>query len=174
MFAERTAEELDAIKKRWATKGNVLEAPKMIEAKARDMLRHYVDSVMPNGFKAQVVATSRLAAVRYREAFLHARDELVAEIEKLDPAHDDSRGHRPGRRAADQDGTPRARLGASPADQGAGLRAGHLGQPQRRSRLAAVVRWGQAQDQHRRLQAAPRRRVRRPTRARCLPSRSSS
>jgi len=86
MFAERTAEELDAIKKRWATRGNVLEAPKMIEAKARDMLRHYVDGVMPNGFKAQVVATSRLAAVRYREAFLRARDELVAEIEKLDPS----------------------------------------------------------------------------------------
>jgi type I restriction enzyme R subunit len=86
MFADRTDEELDAIKKRWATKGNVLEAPKMIEAKARDMLRHYIDGVMPNGFKAQVVATSRLAAVRYREAFLRARDELVAEIEKLDPA----------------------------------------------------------------------------------------
>ncbi len=86
MFAERTAQELDAIKKRWATKGNVLEAPKMIEAKARDMLRHYVDIVMPNHFKAQVVATSRLAAVRYREAFLAARDELVAEIERLDPS----------------------------------------------------------------------------------------
>jgi type I restriction enzyme, R subunit len=86
MFAERTAEELDAIKKRWATKGNVLEAPKMIGAKARDMLRHYVDIVMPNHFKAQVVATSRLAAVRYREAFLAARAELVAEIEQLDPS----------------------------------------------------------------------------------------
>ena len=86
LFSERTSEELDAIKKRWATKGNVLEAPQMIEAKARDMLRHYVDAVMPNGFKAQVVATSRLAAVRYRAAFLHARDGLVAEIEKLDPA----------------------------------------------------------------------------------------
>jgi type I restriction enzyme R subunit len=86
MFCERTAEELDAIKKRWATKGNVLEAPKMIEAKARDMLRHYVDGVMPNGFKAQVVATSRLATVRYRAAFLQARDELVAEIENLDTA----------------------------------------------------------------------------------------
>ena len=86
MFAERSAEELDAIKKRWATKVNVLEAPKMIEAKARDMLRHYVDGVLPNGFKAQVVATSRLAAVRYREAFLHARDELVFEIENLDPS----------------------------------------------------------------------------------------
>jgi type I restriction enzyme R subunit len=86
MFSERTAEELDAIKKRWATKGNVLEASKMIEAKARDMLRHYVDGVMPSGFKAQVVATSRLAAVRYRAAFLQARDELVTEVEKLDPA----------------------------------------------------------------------------------------
>ena len=85
MFAERTAEELDAIKKRWATKGNVLEAPKMIDAKARDMLRHYVDGVMPSGFKAQVVATSRLAVVRYRDGFLRARDELVAEIEKLAP-----------------------------------------------------------------------------------------
>jgi type I restriction enzyme R subunit len=86
MFSERTAEELDAIRKRWATKSNVLEAPKMIEAKARDMLRHYVDGVMPNGFKAQVVATSRLAAVRYQMAFVRARDELVAKIERLEPA----------------------------------------------------------------------------------------
>lgn len=84
MFAEHTPEQIEAIKKRWATKGNVLEAPKMIEAKARDMLRHYVDTVMPNGFKAQVVATSRLAAVRYRDAFLLARSELVAELEALD------------------------------------------------------------------------------------------
>ena len=87
LFAERTAEEIDAIKKRWATKGNVLEAPQMIESKARDMLRHYVDGVMPNGFKAQVVATSRLAATRYREALIRARDQLVADIEALDPAH---------------------------------------------------------------------------------------
>ncbi len=86
MFAERTKEELDAIKKRWATKGNVLEAPLMIGAKARDMLRHYVDSVMPNGFKAQVVVTSRLAAVRYRDAFLAASDQLVVEIDGLDPS----------------------------------------------------------------------------------------
>jgi type I restriction enzyme R subunit len=86
MFAEHSESELDAIKKRWATKGNVLEAPKMIDAKARDMLRHYVDSVVPNGFKAQVVATSRLAAVRYWDAFIRARQEMVAEIEALDPA----------------------------------------------------------------------------------------
>jgi type I restriction enzyme, R subunit len=85
MFVERTPEELEQIKKRWATKGNVLEAPKLIDAKARSMLRHYVDAVLPNRFKAQVVATSRLATVRYRDAFLAARDELLAELDCLDP-----------------------------------------------------------------------------------------
>ena len=85
MFAEHTPRELEAIRARWATKGNVLEAPKLIAAKAHSMLRHYVDTVMPNRFKAQVVATSRLAAVRYREAFLAARDELLADLDRLDP-----------------------------------------------------------------------------------------
>jgi type I restriction enzyme R subunit len=71
MFAEHTPQELEAIRTRWATKCNVLEAPKLIAAKAHSMLRHYVDTVLPNRFKAQVVATSRLAAARYREAFLN-------------------------------------------------------------------------------------------------------
>ena len=83
MFADHTPEELEAIKQRWATRGNVMEAPKLIAAKARSMLRHYVDTVLPNRFKAQVVATSRVAAVRYREAFLAARDELLAELDAL-------------------------------------------------------------------------------------------
>jgi type I restriction enzyme R subunit len=85
MFAKHTPEEVEAIKKRWATRGNVMEAPKLIAAKARSMLRHYVDTVLPNRFKAQVVATSRKAAVRYREAFLAARDELLAELDALAP-----------------------------------------------------------------------------------------
>ena len=46
------------------------------------MLWHYVSTVLPDGFKAQVAATSRLATVRYRDA-LSARDDLVAEIERL-------------------------------------------------------------------------------------------
>ena len=49
MFAGHTPEELEAIKQRWATRGNVMEAPKLIAAKARSMLRHYVDTVLPNG-----------------------------------------------------------------------------------------------------------------------------
>ncbi|MEP4545222.1 MAG: type I restriction endonuclease subunit R [Saccharospirillum sp.] len=84
-FAGKSDEELEAIKKKYATKGNVLEAPKLIEEKARDMLRHYVTYILPNGFKAQVVAYSRLAAVRYKGAFEKARDELLGEAAYLSP-----------------------------------------------------------------------------------------
>ncbi|HVZ36828.1 MAG TPA: HsdR family type I site-specific deoxyribonuclease, partial [Polyangiaceae bacterium] len=84
MFSERPAEELEAIKRKYATKGHVLEAPKLIEAKARDILRHYVENILPNGLKAQVVAYSRLAAIRYAEALARARDELVTEAKALD------------------------------------------------------------------------------------------
>ena len=100
MFAGHTPEELEAIKQRWATKGNVMEAPKLIAAKARSMLRHYVDTVLPNRFKAQVVANSRLAAVRYRDAFLAARDELLAELDAPGPGAEVGRRGRPGGLAA--------------------------------------------------------------------------
>jgi type I restriction enzyme R subunit len=39
--------------------------------------------VLPEGFKAQVVATSRQAAVTYYEKLEQARRELVAELEAL-------------------------------------------------------------------------------------------
>ena len=86
MFGEKSPEELEAIKRKYATKGKVLEAPKLIEAKARDMLRHYVQNILPSGLKAQVVAYSRQAAVRYFDALMSARDELVAEALALDEA----------------------------------------------------------------------------------------
>ena len=54
-----TPDELAVIKAKYATEGDVLEAPLLIEQKARDMIRHYVGVVLPEGFKAQVVATSR-------------------------------------------------------------------------------------------------------------------
>ncbi|MCG8417722.1 MAG: type I restriction endonuclease subunit R [Proteobacteria bacterium] len=86
MFGEKSREELEAIKRKYATKGNVLEAPRLIAAKARDMLRHYVEHILPNGLKAQVVAVSRRAAVRYYDSLCTARDELVADAEALDAA----------------------------------------------------------------------------------------
>ncbi|SET85318.1 type I restriction endonuclease subunit R [Paracoccus homiensis] len=87
MFRGRTDEELEAIRKKYATSGNILEAPALIAEKARDMLRHYVTNLLPNGYKAQVVAYSRTAVIRYHAAFLVARDELMAEAAAL-PDHD--------------------------------------------------------------------------------------
>jgi type I restriction enzyme R subunit len=86
MFAELSDSELEKLKARYATTGSVVEAPKLIAAKAKSMLWHYVSTVMPNGFKAQVTASSRRATVRYREALLAARDDLVAQIAAL-PVH---------------------------------------------------------------------------------------
>jgi type I restriction enzyme, R subunit len=83
LFREHTHEELEAIKKKYATKGQIFEAPDLIRDKAHDMLRHYVTNILPNGFKAQVVAYSRLAVVRYLDAFVAARDELLAQAEAL-------------------------------------------------------------------------------------------
>lgn len=85
MFDERTSEDLEKLKARFATTGAVLEAPLLIADKARSMMWHYISTVMPGGFKAQVSATSRLAAVRYREALMAARDEIVDQIEALSP-----------------------------------------------------------------------------------------
>lgn len=85
LFCDYTETEKHVIKNKYAAEGDVLEAPKLISEKAADMLRHYVRAVLPNGFKAQVVAVSRLAAIRYRDALEEARDRLVQEIEVLDP-----------------------------------------------------------------------------------------
>ena len=85
MFRDRSQEELEAIKAKYATKGNVLEAPKMIAAKAEDMLRHYISNILPNGFKAQVVTVSRLAAIRYHDAFQESKRKLISRLDALDP-----------------------------------------------------------------------------------------
>jgi type I restriction enzyme R subunit len=85
LFRERTPEELEAIRQKYATKGPIFDAPALIADKARDMLRHYVTNILPNGYKAQVVAYSRLAATRYVKALKIARDELIAEAHALAP-----------------------------------------------------------------------------------------
>lgn len=83
LFRQHSQEELEAIKKKYATKGHIFDAPALIADKARDILRHYVTNILPNGYKAQVVSYSRLAAIRYFEALRAARDELLAEAQAL-------------------------------------------------------------------------------------------
>jgi type I restriction enzyme, R subunit len=86
LFRDYTKNELAVIKAKYATEGDVLEAPLLIEQKARDMIRHYAGVVLPEGYKAQVVATSRQAAVTYHAKLEQARRELVAELEALPAA----------------------------------------------------------------------------------------
>ena len=86
MFRTYTKAELAIIKAKYATEGEVMEAPMLIEQKARDMIRHYADVVLPEGFKAQVVATSRQAVVTYLKKLEQARNELVAELMALPDA----------------------------------------------------------------------------------------
>lgn len=84
MFVGRSPRELEAIKAKYAIKENILEAPLLIQAKAANMLRHYIQTALPNGFKAQLVASSRLAAVRYQAALEAAKQELIAQLEAID------------------------------------------------------------------------------------------
>lgn len=86
LFRGYTNTELAIIKAKYATQGDVLEAPLLIEKKAADMLRHYVSVVLPEGYKGQVVATSRNAAVIYYEKLMAARATLVAQLEAMSPA----------------------------------------------------------------------------------------
>jgi len=78
LFAERSAEDLLAIKKKYGATGDILEAESRIGAIARDIVGHYVENILPNGFKAQVVCHSKLAALRYQRALRKALGERIA------------------------------------------------------------------------------------------------
>jgi type I restriction enzyme R subunit len=89
LFAERSQEDLLAIKKKYGATGDILEAESRIGAIARDLVGHYIDNILPNGFKAQIVCHSKLAAVRYQRAVREALQErLEKEREKPEPDND--------------------------------------------------------------------------------------
>jgi len=80
LFKDRSEEELLAIKKKYGATGDILEAEKRIDAIARDMVKHYLEHIFPNGFKAQVVCHSKLAAIRYEQAISSALKEHVERL----------------------------------------------------------------------------------------------
>ena len=67
VFADRSEDERAAIRQRFATEQAIAAAPRRIEAICLDLIDHFTRFIAPNGFKAQVVATSRHAAVTYKE-----------------------------------------------------------------------------------------------------------
>lgn len=69
-------EETDEIKGlNAAIKKAYLESEKTIKTKAKDMIEHYLEHVYPNGYKAQIVAPSQKAAVKYKKII----DEILQE-----------------------------------------------------------------------------------------------
>ncbi|MBI9047665.1 MAG: HsdR family type I site-specific deoxyribonuclease, partial [Anaerolineaceae bacterium] len=78
MFMDRSEEEVLAIKKKYGATGDILEAEERIKAIARDMVDHYISNILPNGFKAQVVCHSKLAAIRYQTSIQEALQERLA------------------------------------------------------------------------------------------------
>ena len=91
-FRDLTDDQRETLQQRYATAAQVLEAPELISAKAKDILRHYISTVMPGRFKGMIVANSREACVRYRDALNKARDELLAELQQPHPELPDGSG----------------------------------------------------------------------------------
>ena len=87
LFRHRTEEEILAIKKKYGASGDILEAEKRIEAIARDLVAHYIDNILPDSFKAQVVCHSKLAAIRYQKSIRAALAERL-DGERLKPKPD--------------------------------------------------------------------------------------
>lgn len=79
VFAHFGKQERKLILGRYTLKA-YLEDTDTIRDKAADMFEHYVSHVFPNRFKAQVVAYTRLAAIRYKEALEIARERKVDEM----------------------------------------------------------------------------------------------
>ena len=81
-FEDRTEEEKEAIKQKYANKKTVVESDERIEEVAKDILKHYKEYIYPNGFKAQVVCVSREACVKYYDALnKHMKDIIGEELE---------------------------------------------------------------------------------------------
>ena len=67
MFGEQPEEVREEIRRKYANRESVAEASRRIRTIALDIADHFGKHIRPNGFKAQVVAPSRKAALRYRE-----------------------------------------------------------------------------------------------------------
>ena len=67
LFSGESDENRERIRRRYANKETVAEAGRRIEMIALDIAEHFKAKVRPNGFKAQVVAPSRAAALRYAQ-----------------------------------------------------------------------------------------------------------
>ncbi|KAK6024833.1 type I site-specific deoxyribonuclease, HsdR family [Ostertagia ostertagi] len=87
MFQQRTEAEKEEIQRRYGSLIAYLESKERIATIAKDIVEHYYNDILVNGFKAQVVASSIVAAVRYKYEIELAIQSKIAVI-KASPAED--------------------------------------------------------------------------------------
>ena len=91
MFKDRTPEEKQEIQRRHGTMLAYLENMDRLRKIAEDIVRHYVIEILPNDFKAQVVACSVNAAARYKYLIEEAiKKQIDAEKEKGSAERDEA------------------------------------------------------------------------------------
>lgn len=83
MFRQRTEAEREEIQRRYGTITAYLESKDRIKKISQDILDHFYNDILVNGFKGQVVATSIIAAVRYKYELENAIREKIAEQQAL-------------------------------------------------------------------------------------------
>jgi type I restriction enzyme R subunit len=66
LFHDRTKEEKALLKRKYGTIETLMKADRRIERIVRDIVEHFNEKIRPNGFKAQIVAPDREAAVKYK------------------------------------------------------------------------------------------------------------
>lgn len=69
----------------FGSRDSYLDNINTIREKAKSMVSHYVEHIFSGGFKAQVVANSRIAAVRYKAAIDEALQAKIAELKTDNP-----------------------------------------------------------------------------------------
>ncbi|WP_343658906.1 HsdR family type I site-specific deoxyribonuclease [Chryseobacterium sp.] len=77
VFKERTKEEKEEIQKRYGTMQAYLENMDRLRKIATDLVNHYIDEILPNGYKSMVVANSVLAAARYEYLIREAINKRI-------------------------------------------------------------------------------------------------
>jgi type I restriction enzyme R subunit len=81
VFKKQNKEEKEEIQKRYGTMQAYLENDDRLLKIAENLVKHYVDDILPNGFKAMVVASSITAAAGYQFKIEKALKKRI-EIEK--------------------------------------------------------------------------------------------
>lgn len=70
---------------KFGSRNAYLDSMETIVDKAQKMVDHYVEHIFSGGFKAQIVANSRIAAVRYKAAVDEVLKNKIAELEQENP-----------------------------------------------------------------------------------------